>query len=773
MKLTFSTGAGTDDATGRHARVRRRDRTEPWPAEPLWPAPDVSRDREILLDLASREAGAEARLYDAYAARLHDYAASVLREGPAADVVHDVLVDAARRAARVRDRERLGAWLYGATRARLRRRTFPRPHWDWTPAAGESRPAVPFEVRAALDHLMDATGPTERELLLLTGRHGLTADDLEAVLGRPARQLRRRCAQAWRHAAEIVAAHTAAHIPAGALSTVPIKVQGATAPNGLPYTTTRPAHPPSSYPVDPQPPHATPPFGTRLPSLPPTGLAGPQPHSAPPVPGTPPFGTRASGEAPVVPDALGNAPFGAPGGPPTSPQALGTPRPWPFATSDASQEQAAETQPFGTASTSPFATPEAAHEQAAETSAFGSPRPWPFAASEAAHEQAAGTQPFGSPRPWPFAASEAAHEQAAGTQPFGTPSTSPFATPEAARNQAGGTARSDEPFWGRWEGAPGDPALRVEALLVAPGAAIPPQRLRMRVLHTLADPALAPYRAEISARGGRLTPEGLPRQADATSPVVRRTRRATLRTTLTGAAAATGVRTSAAATATVGTALVPLFLVPVSTPSAGPGLSTGGHAGHSVAIRLGNDLTRPALPAKDAQDPVADVPLPTDELPIAPFDPPSGQVTPPIVEPPKYPEFPAISGGVPGGPALPVHPPAVPLPTEPHHLLQDVPQVVRDVPTLVRNLPQDVPQMLQDVPRVVQDVPETVRDVPKAVQDVPRVVQDVPKVVQDVPQALPEVVSGLTGTAAPSAKGGQDAPNPTPDAGSSGGDEQH
>ncbi|MEV4257256.1 sigma factor, partial [Spirillospora sp. NPDC049652] len=116
MKLTFSIGTGADDATGRHARVRRRGRSDPWPAEPLWPAPDPVRDRALLLDLVAREEGAVATLYDAYAARLHDYAASVLHDGPAADVVHDVLVDAARRAARVRDRERLGAWLYGATR---------------------------------------------------------------------------------------------------------------------------------------------------------------------------------------------------------------------------------------------------------------------------------------------------------------------------------------------------------------------------------------------------------------------------------------------------------------------------------------------------------------------------------------------------------------------------------------------------------------------------------------------------------------------------------
>ncbi|MFC4912354.1 RNA polymerase sigma factor [Actinomadura gamaensis] len=610
MKLTFSTGAGTDDPTGRHVRVRRRDRAEAWPAEPLWPAPDPSRDREILLALASGRDGAEARLYDAYAARLHDYASCVLREGLAADVVHDVLVDAARRAVRVRDRERLGAWLYGATRARIRRRTFPRPHWDWTIAAGDARPPVPFQARDALDHLMAVTGPTERELLLLTGRHGLTCDDLEAVLGRPARQLRRRCALAWRRAADIIATHLAASAPSGALGPrplTPLKVQGSTPPNGLPYTAPQPS-------------------GQDVSVTPPAGL---------------PYRSFAS----VPMDASRDAPF-----------FMG---------------------------------------------------------------------------------------EGEGGQAFGV-----------SESGARPTASNGLILFG---GVP--PELRVEALLVAPVPPPPPQRLRMRVLHTLADPALAPYRAEISARGGRLTPEGLPRQPDVTSPIVRRTRRATLRTTLTGAAAVTGARTSAAATATVGTALVPLFLVPVSTPTVGPGLTSGGHGGHSVAIRLSDDVPQ-ALAAKPAPGPgpVADVQPPAVEPSTALLARPDERtVPPPINETPKYPEFPAISGGVPSGPVLPVHPPT--LPAAPRHLVQDVPQVVREVPGAIRGLPQvvqdvprvvqDVPRVVQDVPRVVQDVPRVVQDVPKVVQDVPRTVQDVPNVVRDVPdvvQDVPGAVSGLTGT---------------------------
>ncbi|MEV5570791.1 hypothetical protein AB0L06_12120 [Spirillospora sp. NPDC052269] len=646
--MTFSSGTGTGDTTGRHARVRRRDRNEPWPAEPLWPAPDPARDREILLALASHEAGAEGRLYDAYAARLHDYAASVLREGPAADIVHDVLVDAARRAARARDRERLGAWLYAATRARIRRRTFPRPHWDWSAAHGDPRPAVSAQVRDTLDHLMAVTGPTERELLLLTGRHGLTTDDLEGVLGRPARGLRRRCALAWRHAAEIVAAHTAASAATDgdlriSSSPSPFKVSGATPPNGLPYTAPDPARQ-AAYS-----PYGTPP--DERPFVPP----GPSPHN------------------------FAHEPDGV----------LFASRP-----------------PAGTLS--------------------------------------------------------------------GPYETSP----------GGGSGR------GVSSGGMGDSALRVEVLLVTPVVPPPPQRLRMRVLHTLADPELAPYRAEIRARGGRLTPQGLPRQPDATSPATRRTRRAGLRTTLTGAAAVTGVRTSAAATATVGTALVPLFLVPASTPSIGLGLVPG-HGGHSITSPLNGELPEP-LPDRPAHD--SGVGLPAAELPAVSLTPPEGAGTPVIIDPPKYPDVPAISGGVPGGPVLPVRPPELlgtdplPVPFAPPHLLRAVPQivdtvpqivdavpqVVRDVPDVVRSIPQvvravprvlqDVPDIVQSVPRTLQDVPKVVEGVPKTLQDVPRVVQNVPKVVRDVPnvvqnvpkvvQDLPDAVSELTGAAVPSGQGG-------------------
>ncbi|TDC44374.1 sigma-70 family RNA polymerase sigma factor [Actinomadura sp. KC345] len=53
-------------------------------------------------------------------------------------------------------------------------------------------------------------------------------------------------------------------------------------------------------------------------------------------------------------------------------------------------------------------------------------------------------------------------------------------------------------------------------------APVLPAALRHRVMHTATDPELAGYRADIAARGGALTPSGLPSQPDVPSPFTRR-----------------------------------------------------------------------------------------------------------------------------------------------------------------------------------------------------------------------------------------------------------
>ncbi|MFD0905251.1 RNA polymerase sigma factor, partial [Actinomadura sediminis] len=65
-------------------------------------------------------------------------------------------------------------------------------------------------------------------------------------------------------------------------------------------------------------------------------------------------------------------------------------------------------------------------------------------------------------------------------------------------------------------------ALRTAVLLAAAPAPVLPAALRHRVMHTATDPELAAHRADIAARGGALTPDGLPVQPDVPSPFTRR-----------------------------------------------------------------------------------------------------------------------------------------------------------------------------------------------------------------------------------------------------------
>ncbi|MBE1532548.1 RNA polymerase sigma factor [Actinomadura algeriensis] len=64
--------------------------------------------------------------------------------------------------------------------------------------------------------------------------------------------------------------------------------------------------------------------------------------------------------------------------------------------------------------------------------------------------------------------------------------------------------------------------VRATVLLGAAPAPVLPAALRHRVMHTATDPELAAHRADIAARGGALTPDGLPIQPDVPSPFTRR-----------------------------------------------------------------------------------------------------------------------------------------------------------------------------------------------------------------------------------------------------------
>ncbi|GAA3243408.1 RNA polymerase sigma factor [Actinocorallia longicatena] len=151
---------------------------------PRWTGLGPEGDRELVVRLVDGVGLDE--LYESYVEQVFDYAVALAGEAKAAeDIVHDVMIDASRRAVRLRDRERLRGWLYAA----VRRRAFVRARvrgvwWDWEgqPPGSETGLAAE-EVRQLLEGALDRLSFADQDLLLLTLRHGITGADLAAVLG--------------------------------------------------------------------------------------------------------------------------------------------------------------------------------------------------------------------------------------------------------------------------------------------------------------------------------------------------------------------------------------------------------------------------------------------------------------------------------------------------------------------------------------------------------------------------------------------------------------
>lgn len=154
---------------------------------PRWSAFAPEIDRELVKGLNDEEERGLAALYDAYVEQMFDYAVALVGEVKAAeDVVHDVFIDASRRALRLRDRDRFRAWLYAAVRRRGLFRSRGRGiSWDWAGhglVGGETGLAME-EVRLLVEGAFGRVSFSDQDLLLLSLRHGLTGVDLAAVLG--------------------------------------------------------------------------------------------------------------------------------------------------------------------------------------------------------------------------------------------------------------------------------------------------------------------------------------------------------------------------------------------------------------------------------------------------------------------------------------------------------------------------------------------------------------------------------------------------------------
>lgn len=179
---------------------------------PRWTAFPPETDRGLVKGLNDEDESASAALYDSYSESLFDYAMSLSGEIKAGeDIVHDVLVDAARRAPRLRDRDRFRSWLYGAARRRgLFRKRARGVFWDWSGQAGEEvDPATGLsygELRQILEGSLDRLSLGDQDLLLLALRHCFEGPDLAAVLGTSPYRAAARVARARARAEKALAA---------------------------------------------------------------------------------------------------------------------------------------------------------------------------------------------------------------------------------------------------------------------------------------------------------------------------------------------------------------------------------------------------------------------------------------------------------------------------------------------------------------------------------------------------------------------------------------
>ncbi|MFI6323488.1 RNA polymerase sigma factor [Nonomuraea sp. NPDC050556] len=185
---------------------------------PGWPTVDRADDHQLVDALRRADTDAPAKLYDAYAERLHDYACSLTGDrDQAADAVHDALVTAQGCVDQLKETTRLRAWLYALTRFQAAARLDRGQAQDPTPPPVLDDPEDP-EMAELVHEALGELSRSEREVLELSLRHGLTPGEAGSVLGLTSRQATTRLGRARDHlenaAAAVVLARTGrAHCP--------------------------------------------------------------------------------------------------------------------------------------------------------------------------------------------------------------------------------------------------------------------------------------------------------------------------------------------------------------------------------------------------------------------------------------------------------------------------------------------------------------------------------------------------------------------------------
>src|SRR5450432_119285 len=130
------------------------------------------RDSEVVASIVAGDPGGLATAYDRYADPLYKYCRTLLRDpADAADAVQDTLVIAASRLDRLRDPDRLRAWLYAVARnesRRILRAQKGTSALDQTDDGAEvSADAEQGDLRALLDGAAAGLNPGEREVIEL------------------------------------------------------------------------------------------------------------------------------------------------------------------------------------------------------------------------------------------------------------------------------------------------------------------------------------------------------------------------------------------------------------------------------------------------------------------------------------------------------------------------------------------------------------------------------------------------------------------------------
>jgi RNA polymerase sigma factor (sigma-70 family) len=150
------------------------------------------RDREVVAAIVAGDPTGLAEAYDRYATPLYSFCRTMLREpADAADAVQDTFVIAAPRMSGLRQPDRLRSWLYAVARNECHRRLRAGSlHASIEEASDVTDEAVDVaadveraDLRALVRDALGGVGPTEREVLELQLRQGLSGGEVASVLG--------------------------------------------------------------------------------------------------------------------------------------------------------------------------------------------------------------------------------------------------------------------------------------------------------------------------------------------------------------------------------------------------------------------------------------------------------------------------------------------------------------------------------------------------------------------------------------------------------------